>query len=94
MLNRLWFGRSRSMTNAITTENVIARVHVAMPLREVGESAVSGFEPIAVRTNESGVADWRTDESSENRFIFEVKKVDWYQPAMIKALKATLLCLE
>ena len=45
------------------------------------------------RTNQEW-ADWRIDESSEHRFIFEVKKVDLYQSAMTKALKATLLYLE
>ena len=65
-----------------------------VPLLEAGERAVYGFEPIEVRTNASGVADWRIDRSSENRFIFEVTNVDQYQSAMTNALKATLRCLE
>ncbi|MCC7335641.1 MAG: hypothetical protein IT422_11120 [Pirellulaceae bacterium] len=64
------------------------------PHREAGQRAVCGFEPIAVRTNDSGVAHWQIDESSEDRFIFEVKNVDRYQSAMTKALQATLLYLE
>ncbi len=63
-------------------------------LREAGKRAVCEFEPIAIRTNESGVADWQIDESSENRFIFEVKNVGGYQSAMIHAIRSTLLCLE
>ena len=64
------------------------------PLHEAGERAVCGFEPIVVQTNESGVSDWRIDESSNDRFIFEVKNVSLYQPTMIEALKSTLLGLE
>ena len=64
-----------------------------VPIAEGGERSVCGFEPISVRTNESGVAGWQIDPSSRDRFIFEVKKVDGYQAAMTKALVATLRCL-
>jgi hypothetical protein len=65
-----------------------------VPIAEAGEHAVCAFEPISVRTNESGVADWQIEQFSKSRFIFEVKKEDCYESAMIKALEETLLCLQ
>jgi hypothetical protein len=53
---------------------------------EGGEEAVFGYVPVSVQTGGEGVKHWERDASSRNRFIFETRRLNDYQPALTKAL--------
>ena len=57
------------------------------------ENAVFAFEPICVRCNENGIATWKIDKISKDRFIFRVLDIENYPSAMTKALTSVLMLL-
>ena len=57
------------------------------------KNIVFGFEPIKVTCQENGVAKWKIDLNSKDRFLFHVLDIENYQSAMTKALKSLLVSL-
>lgn len=62
-------------------------------LEDTTKQPVFTFDPIRVTCDDEAVTEWVHDQSSENRFIFHVRRVEAYQSAMTKAMKSLLLAL-
>ena len=62
-----------------------------VPINHSPDQTVFTFEPIQISCNKKGITDWELASSSKNRFIFRIKKLQYYQQAMIKALKHLLI---
>jgi hypothetical protein len=68
----------------------VTRDGALVPIGDAGAAAVYDFLPIRVATNEQGVAAWRADQASPERFIIQVRDTDRYASAMTRALRAVL----
>ena len=51
------------------------------------------FDPVKVGCHDSGLAQWKHDNTTTNRFIFHVRDTEYYQSAMTKAMKSLLMSL-
>jgi inosine-uridine nucleoside N-ribohydrolase len=54
---------------------------------------IFSFEPVKITCGDNGITKWSLDKSSKDRFIFHIRDVENYQPAMIKALKDLLITM-
>jgi hypothetical protein len=57
------------------------------------DTRVFQFEPIQVACSKDGVTQWHRDPTSTTRFIFHVRDVEHYAPAVTSAMKALLATL-
>ncbi len=71
----------------------VSRSGKIVSLDEKPNLPVFTFDPITVRSDNSGVTEWTDDNNATNRFIFHVRDVDNYQSAMTKAMKSLLMTL-
>jgi hypothetical protein len=71
----------------------VSRSGKIVSLDEKPNLPVFTFDPITVRSDNSGVTEWTEDNNATNRFIFHVRDVDNYQSAMTKAMKSLLMTL-
>jgi len=65
----------------------------AAPLESCEPQSVFTYRGISVETCEAGIADWKLDPGSRDRFIYETRFLDDYQSAMTKALGQLLAAL-
>jgi hypothetical protein len=72
------------------TGRTVTRDGEIVPLDDAAGAAVFEFDPIEVACDEAGVTRWTPSETARHRFIFRVRDVGKYQPAMTSALRSLL----
>jgi hypothetical protein len=72
----------------VTTEGKI------VPLKEVRGQGVFSFDPIRVKSDDTGETEWQDDKTSRLRFILHVGDVAHYQSAMTTALRTLVQTLK
>lgn len=62
-------------------------------LGQAAANPVFSFDPIQVTCDDRGVTTWQMGEQAPPRFIFHVRDMDRYEPAMTQAMKTLLSSL-
>jgi polygalacturonase len=68
----------------------VTRAGEIIPLEQAGDTAVLSFDPIKVSCSDKGVTQWTHDPASTDRYLFHVRDIGHYQPAMVQAMKTLL----
>jgi hypothetical protein len=71
----------------------VTRGRQIVPLNEKHAEPVFTFDAIKVKCDDNGLTHWAYDNSSKDRFIFNIRDTDYYQSAMTAAMKSLLMAL-